>query len=225
MWMTGVWLGIETTTSTGGAALVRDGMLLAEEYFPINKTHSEKILPGISRLLKEADMEAEEIAGIAVSAGPGSYTGIRIGIATANGLSAGWGIGAVGVETLRVLAASVTSDHPVLSCIRARNNEVFAAIYESSSHEAYAIVPPGVYIASAIERKISELDKLTAVGSGKHMIAFPGDVLVTPALWDTPRPSIVALIGSMKVESQGSDKYPVPVYLRGFNEKANSHVP
>ena len=223
--MTGVWLGIETTTSTGGAALIRNGVLLAEEFFPINKTHSEKILPGISRLLKQADIEAEEITGIAVSAGPGSYTGIRIGIATANGLSAGWGIGAVGVETLRILAASVTSDHPVLSCIKARKNEVFAAVYESSSYEAGAIITPGVYFASAIEQKISGLDKLIAVGSGKYMISFSGNVLMAPALWDTPRPSIVALNGSLKAESRGFDKYPKPVYLRGFNEKANSHVP
>ena len=63
--MTGVWLGIETTTATGGVALVKNGVLLAEECFPVRATHSEKVLPGVARLLKQAEVMSEEIAGIA----------------------------------------------------------------------------------------------------------------------------------------------------------------
>lgn len=223
--MTEVWLGIETTTATGGVALIKNGILLTEEYFPIRATHSEKVLPGISRLLKQADLEPEEITGIAVSAGPGSYTGLRIGIATTQGLSAGWGVGAVGVETLRILAASVTADYPVLSCIKARSNEVFAAVYENSSFEADTIIVPGVYVVSALEKRVAELDFVIAVGSGKYGMSFSGNVRVTDPLWDIPRPSLVALLGSAKAELHGFDDHPAPVYLRGFNEKANSIVP
>ncbi len=223
--MKGVWLGIETTTATGGVAVMKNGVLLAEECFPIRATHSEKVLPGVSRLLKQADVGHEEIDGIAVSSGPGSYTGLRIGIATAHGLSAGWGVGAIGVETLRVLAVSVSADCPVLSCISARNNEVYAAIYENSSFEAGEIVPPGVYIASAIEKSLSGLDEVIAVGSGKNVISFPERVRISDPLWDTPRPSVVAILGSWKAESCGFDEHPAPVYLRGFNEKADSNVP
>lgn len=223
--MTGVWLGIETTTPTGGASLMKNGILLAEEYFPISATHSEKVLPGISRLLEQSGVAAEELTGIAVSAGPGSYTGLRIGISTAHGLSAGWGIGAVGVETLRILSASVTADFPVLSCIRARSNEVFAAVYENSSFEAGTIIVPGVYVASALEKRIAEFDEVIAVGSGKYEMSFSDNVKMTDPLWDIPRPSLVALLGSVKAESLGFDDIPVPVYLRGFNEKADSNVP
>ncbi len=223
--MKGVWLGIETTTATGGVAVMKNGILLAEECFPIRATHSEKVLPGIAGLLMQVDVGQEEIAGIAVSSGPGSYTGLRIGIATAYGLSAGWGIGAIGVETLRVLAVSVTAECPVLSCISARNNEVFAAVYENSSFEAGEIVPPGIYTSSAIEKRISKLGKVIAVGSGKDLLSFPESVRITEPLWDTPRPSVVALLGSFKAESYGFDEQPTPVYLRGFNEKANSNVP
>lgn len=223
--MTGVWLGIETTTSTGGVAVMQDGVLLAEECFPVRATHSEKVLPGIARLLKQAEVRSAEITGIAVSSGPGSYTGLRIGIATALGLSAGWGIGVVGVETLRVLALSVTAECPVLSCITARNNEVYAAVYANSSFEAHEIVPPGIYTTSAIEESITKLDEMIAVGSGKNIMSFPEQVRITDLLWDTPRPSIVALLGSLKAESYGFDDHPTPVYLRGFNEKAVSNVP
>ncbi|MCK4806333.1 MAG: tRNA (adenosine(37)-N6)-threonylcarbamoyltransferase complex dimerization subunit type 1 TsaB [Candidatus Aegiribacteria sp.] len=223
--MRGVWLGIETTTATGGVAVMKNGVLLAEECFPIRATHSEKVLPGIARLLKQAEVTPEEITGIAVSSGPGSYTGLRIGIATAHGLSAGWGIGAVGVETLRVLAVSVTAECPVLSCITARNSEVYAAVYENSSFEAGEIIPPGIYTASAIEKRISRLDEVIVVGSGKNVLSFSDKVRKTDPLWDTPRPSIVALLGSLKTELYGFDDHPTPVYLRGFNEKADSNVP
>lgn len=223
--MTGIWLGIETTTSTGGVAVMKDGLLLAEECFPVRATHSEKVLPGVARLLKQAEVIPEEIGGIAVSAGPGSYTGLRIGIATAQGLSAGWGIGAVSVETLRVLASSVAADCPVLSCITARREEVYAAVYENSSFGAGEIVPPGVYTASSIEKRIDEFDKIAAVGSGRNVLSFSDKVIETDPLWDTPRPSIVALLGSLQVEQSGFDEPPAPVYLRGFNEKVSSIVP
>ncbi len=223
--MTGVWLGIETTTSTGGVAVMKNGLLLAEECFPVRATHSEKVLPGVARLLKQAEVIPDEIVGIAVSSGPGSYTGLRIGIATAQGLSAGWSIGAVSVETLRVLASSVTADCPVLSCITARSEEVYAAVYENSSFGAGEIVPPGVYTASSVERRIAEFDKIVAVGSGRNVMSYSDNVIRTDPLWDTPRPSIVALLGSLQVELSGFDESPAPVYLRGFNEKVNSIVP
>lgn len=223
--MTGVWLGIETTTATGGVALMKNGVLLAEECFPVRATHSEKVLPGVARLLKQAEVMTEEITGIAVSSGPGSYTGLRIGIATAQGLSAGWGVGAVSVETLRVLASSVSADCPVLSCIIARSNEVYAAVYENSSFGADEIVPSGVYTVRAVEKRIAELGSVVVVGSGGNIMSFSDKVRKTDSLWDTPRPSVVALLGSLKVELYGFDDSPAPVYLRGFNEKVNSVVP
>ncbi|MEN8207903.1 MAG: tRNA (adenosine(37)-N6)-threonylcarbamoyltransferase complex dimerization subunit type 1 TsaB [Candidatus Fermentibacteria bacterium] len=223
--MTGVWLGIETTTATGGVAVISNGMLLAEECFPVRATHSEKILPGVARLLKQAEVIPEEIAGIAVSAGPGSYTGLRIGIATAQGLSTGWGKGAVSVETLRVLASSLTADYPVLSCITARSQEVYAAVYENSSFGAGEIVPPGVYTVSSLEKRVAGFKKIAAVGSGRNIMSFSGEVVLTDPLRDTPRPSIVALLGSLKVELHGFDECPAPVYLRGFNEKVSTIVP
>lgn len=222
--MTGVWLGIETTTSTGGVALVRDGKLVAEECLSVIAAHSEKVLPCISDILERTDISPGEISGIAVSSGPGSYTGLRIGIATAIGLSAGWEIGLKGVETLRVLASSVTAERPVLACIRARKSEVYAALYESSSPDAGVLIPPGVYMVSALLKELSTGDELIAVGSGRSEISLPDSVQWAPELWDIPRPSLVALIGSIRTETEGFDTTITPVYLRGFNEKAKSSV-
>lgn len=220
--MTGAWLGIETTTATGGIAIIREGKLLAGEYLSVIATHSEKVLPGISDLLHRAGISPEEISGIAVSSGPGSYTGLRIGIATATGLAAGWGKGLKGIGTLRVLAASVTALCPVLVCIKARKGEVYAALYENGFPDAGVLISPGVYLASSLEKEFSDGDEVIAIGSGRSELSLPESVLWTHSLCDTPRPSLVALLGSVKAGDEGFDNSIVPLYLRGFNEKAKS---
>ncbi|MBN1433295.1 tRNA (adenosine(37)-N6)-threonylcarbamoyltransferase complex dimerization subunit type 1 TsaB, partial [Candidatus Fermentibacterales bacterium] len=87
-----MWLGIETTGRHGGVALVGDdGDLVLERILSVEAFHSEKVLPAVAALLEEAGAEGPELSGIGVCTGPGSYTGVRIGIATATGLSRGWG--------------------------------------------------------------------------------------------------------------------------------------
>lgn len=223
--MTGLWLGIETTAPTGGAALVKDGETIAEELFPVLATHSEKLLPGIAGLMDGSGFDGKDVAGIAVSAGPGSYTGVRIGIATALGLARGWSTGVVAVDTLRILSAAVDSPGPVLVCIRARKNEVFAALYGSSPPGETVIVEPGVYTMDAIGSRLSGMTDVTAVGGGLAGMKLPEGIHRADESLDSPRPSMAALLGSLSYSTEGFDDYPVPLYLRGFNEKAREHVP
>lgn len=217
-----LWLGIETTGPMGGAALVENDSVLAEEFFPVVATHSEKLLPGISELMGKLDITGDQIAGIAVSAGPGSYTGLRIGIATAQGLAAGWNAGLAAVGTLRILAASLKTSEPVLSCIRARKNEVFAAVYSGSSPAAGILVKPGVYTVPAILKEMEGFGKMTAVGNGQRILSLPDNVAGTDEELDVPRPSLAAVLGRHRAAEHGFDRFPVPVYLRDFNQKAES---
>ncbi|MFO8183079.1 MAG: tRNA (adenosine(37)-N6)-threonylcarbamoyltransferase complex dimerization subunit type 1 TsaB [Candidatus Aegiribacteria sp.] len=217
-----LWLGIETTGPTGGAALVENDRVLAEEFFPVVATHSEKLLPGISKLMGDLDVTGGRIAGIAVSAGPGSYTGLRIGIATAQGLAGGWNAGLAAVGTLRILAASVGTEEPVLACVRARKNEVFAAVYSGSSPDSGILLRPGVYTVPAILKKLEGLGKVTAVGNGQRGLSLPGNVAGTDEDLDVPRPSLAAVLGRHRAMEHGFDRYPVPVYLRDFNQRAET---
>lgn len=222
--MTDVWLGLETTTSTGGIALVSGGRLLAEEFLSVVAQHSEQVLPGISSLLERTGIPSERIEGIAVSSGPGSYTGLRIGLATASGLACGLGAGLKGVETLRVLAVSVNSEYPVLACIRARTEEVFAVLYKDSSPDSIELIPPGIYTAASLERELTTGGKIIAVGSGRSELSLKPSVRWVPPLWDYPRPSVVAYLGILKTQEEGFDEAVTPVYLRGFSEKAKNLV-
>lgn len=222
---TGVWLGIETTGSTGGAALVENGSVVAMKLFTAKAALSEKLLPGVSEILQEAGIQGSRLEGIAVSTGPGSFTGIRIGVSTAQGLSSGWNCGIVGVGTLRVLAASAGPGVPVLVSARARKKEVFAAVYGSRGIFSDVLMEEGIYTAAAVEAAIGKLGTLEAVGSGRSVVTMPGNVTLLPKRADTPSPASVARLGREIAVSRGYDDFVKPMYMRDFRQKADTSVP
>lgn len=218
-----MWLGIETSGRSGGAALVDDdGRVVLERMFSVEAFHSEKVLPGVAALLEETGLEGPGLSGIGVSAGPGSYTGLRIGIATAMGLSTGWGIPARGVPTLRVLSASTGSAGPVLVAVRARRGEVFAAVFGTARAASEEILPPGVYTAESVLRALEGMGVELAVGSGRSELGDVPGVRWSPEELDLPRPSIVAVLARELHSLRGPEGVIRPLYLRGFGQAAGS---
>lgn len=214
--MSGIWLGIDTTSPLGGVALLKDGLLLTEFILPVTGFHSEKILPAIEKALNESDVSGEDLSGIGVSLGPGSYTGLRIGLSTALGLSTGWKVPVKGVSTLRVIAAALP-DGPVLSCIRARTGEVFAGAFSSPDPLSEEFIPQSLYSAKVLEELVSSR-VFSAAGSGRSEIACSGLKWVHPLL-DHPRSSIVAHCACSLADRDGFDKEIEPLYLREFNQR------
>lgn len=216
--MSGIWLGIDTTTPLGSVALTSKENLVSEIILPITGFHSEKLLPAVKQLLSGANISGEELAGIAVSLGPGSYTGLRIGLASATGLSAGWEVPLKGVSTLRVLAATLP-DAPVLSCIRARNKEVFAGAFSSSSPASEEIIKQSLYSTEKLEEKIRETGMIfSAIGSGRSEIDIP-ELNWVSSILDYPRASIVAECAMQIAKTDGFDREVEPLYLREFNQR------
>jgi tRNA threonylcarbamoyladenosine biosynthesis protein TsaB len=120
-------LGIDTSTMTGGAALVRTGTLVGEYVLNIRTTHSERLLPAIEQLLDDGSITLKEIQGIAVVTGPGSFTGLRIGVATAKGFAYALDQEIVGVTTLEAYGWQFKFfPGIVMPLIDARRNQVYA---------------------------------------------------------------------------------------------------
>ena len=140
---TGLVLGIETTTVMGGVALVSgSGDLLGEVTLRSNESHAERILPAAEWLLATLGFSAGELAAIAVSRGPGSFTGLRAGVATAKGLAFSLGVPLFGISTLDALAAGAPPGAgTVCAAFGARRGEVFSALYRAGARGAERLGP------------------------------------------------------------------------------------
>ncbi|GAH58578.1 unnamed protein product, partial [marine sediment metagenome] len=138
-------LGIETSTMTGSVALIDEERLIAEYTLNLRETHTSRLMPTIDRVLKDASFTIKDLDGIAVSSGPGSFTGLRIGIATAKGLAQGLDIPVVGIPTLDGLAFQLFNCKDLVSPILdARKGEVYYALYKNGKRlTKYMACEPG----------------------------------------------------------------------------------
>ena len=132
-------LAIETSSTWGSVAVSRDSQIVYNSYLDIKITHSERLMPQIDDACKQTNLKISDFDLIAISNGPGSFTGIRIGLAVAKGLCLGAKIPLFPVNTLRVLAYNLYgSKLPVMPFIDARMGEVYAALYSADMEELIA---------------------------------------------------------------------------------------
>ena len=141
-------VGIDTSSATASVALLEDGQLIAEQCHPgsigghaagltgFKSNHAETLLPLIESVVRQAQISLPEVSGIALSIGPGSFTGLRIGLSTVKGLAYGWGIPVVGVSTLLAQAARVGEfDGVICPFLDARKHQVYAALFRKRHQE------------------------------------------------------------------------------------------
>ncbi|MFR0063062.1 MAG: tRNA (adenosine(37)-N6)-threonylcarbamoyltransferase complex dimerization subunit type 1 TsaB [Megasphaera micronuciformis] len=123
-------MAIETSCLVSSVALLHEGVLKAEVTVQARLTHSEQLMPHIADMLTKAAVSKKDVDGVAVSVGPGSFTGLRIGLATAKGLAFAWKVPLVGVETPRSLAWNfVDSAYAVCPLIDAQKGNVYVSVY------------------------------------------------------------------------------------------------
>ena len=233
-------LAIESSGNVASVAIAGKEKILAEYTVNIGKTHSQTLLPMIDRVLGDAEMSVNDMSAIAISRGPGSFTGLRIGSATAKGLAASAEIPIVDVPTLEALAVGVGNSGGRLICpvIDARRNEVYTALYEEAvGQTAYSgknvtVTQSGLLRRIGEERALSMEALLEELSGMNREIIFVGDALrvhgdkikaagngkfiLAPLSAHDLRAGCVASVGLAMLESgkavEGSEH--IPVYLR-----------
>jgi tRNA threonylcarbamoyladenosine biosynthesis protein TsaB len=164
-------LNIDTSTQHGSTCIARDGNCMALLQNPEQKDHAAWIHPAIQELLKHANCTLSDLQAVAVTAGPGSYTGLRVAMATAKGLCYALRIPMITENTLRVMAfvsveyrSAIHHLNEALHCpmIDARRMEVFTALYNSSLVE---IMQPAALVLTP-DSFIKELETNTIIFSG-----------------------------------------------------------
>lgn len=215
-------LGIDTTGQTASAALVEDDRLIAEFTLNYKLTHSQTIMPMIAEIIERTETDKASIDCIACAAGPGSFTGLRIGAATAKGFALALDKPLVAVPTLDALAYNVFETGKFICPIMdARRNQVYAAFYMWENGRLIRLTD---HMAESMERIVEIAEML------EHEVIFLGDgvpvhrkkleenekFLFAPAHCNLQRAASVAALGRLLAEegmAKSSDAFEL-IYLR-----------
>ena len=199
-------LALDSSGIVASVAVVEDDTLLAEYTVNYKKTHSQTLLPMLDEIVKMTELELESIDAIAVAAGPGSFTGLRIGSATAKGLGLALKKPLVAVPTVDALAYNLYDAQGLICPIMdARRNQVYAAFYMWENGKLIRLTD---HMAESIERVIEIAEML------EHEVIFLGDgvpvhrerleqnpaFLFAPAHCNMQRASAVATLGAIMAE-------------------------
>ena len=131
-----MYLAIDTSTGTASLALIQDERTLAELSWHCAQNHSTQLLPNLSHLLSQMNLELKAISGIIVAQGPGSYNGLRVGISTAKGLAFSLGIPIVGISSLEAEAYQhAETNLPICPIFNAGRGEIATAIYQKKRNK------------------------------------------------------------------------------------------
>lgn len=194
-------LAIETATLASGVALATADKLVAEIIVQTKKTHSERLMPHIEQLLELGQVAKEDITAIAVSIGPGSFTGLRIGLATAKALAYVWNVPVIGVSTLAALAYACPAPNSLICpLLDAQKGNVYQAVYRWEKGILQEVIPPRVIAhQEAINELASQPLPVIMLGEGavlfQEAIVAADPIELAPPHIILPRAGSVALLG------------------------------
>ena len=213
-------LGIESSSLVASVAIWEDGVITAEYTVNFKKTHSQTLLPMIDEIFRMTEQDKSSIDTIAIAAGPGSFTGLRIGSATAKGLGLAWNVPLISVPTLDAMAYqcfdTVSTICPIMD---ARRNQVYNGMYEWESGEFIVKTPSRAVDMDQVIAEVNELGgPVIFLGDGvpaqmKNIYAkVQVPFYLAPAHLNRQRGAAVAALGAQ-------------MYADGIYEPAEAHAP
>ena len=218
-----VILALETATMCGSVAIVIENRCVAEFSLQTGETHSRRLLAGIDWLLQETGIERSAIDGVAVSLGPGSFTGLRIGLATAKGLAMAAGAKLIGIGTMDGLAAQVFAAGDILICpvLDARKKEVYCGFFRSDNQGSprlqgeYQVISPEA-LCERIDEPVVLLGDGTTIYGNLFREKLAGLLRVAPPGTFFPRAATIGLLALAKwQENEFLDPATAePIYVR-----------
>ncbi len=213
-------LGVESATLSGGVALLDGDSLLGEITLNIAITHSERLMSAVDRLLADCGLAPADLDGLAVSVGPGSFTGLRVGIATVKALAMALDLPVAAVPTLDALASRLPfADAPVCPILDARKGEVYLSLYRwrdggMAREWDYLALPPELAAARLDAPVILQGDGIEACRPWLDRLG--AEARVAPAAQRMPSAASVAGLGRAVLSAGagvGADSL-APLYLR-----------
>ena len=222
-------LGIDTSTPIGSIALIDGDNLVAEHTLNIVQAHSSRLMPAIDSVLKWGDITADALDGCAVGIGPGSFTGIRIGVATIKSVCYALDKPIVGVSTLEAIAYNLRSTNGVICpLLDARRSEIYGTVFRGGTEWQRLSED----LCLPVDAFLDQLGEATAQRRVSTPFNFLGDGLLTygnvirerlgerahfaDPIFNVPRGATIAHLGAQRLQHDDTDSYwtLVPNYVR-----------
>jgi tRNA threonylcarbamoyladenosine biosynthesis protein TsaB len=213
-------LAVSTSTPRGSVALVRDGEAVAAVAYADLQGHAERLFEAIDAVLAQAGVGRGALSGLACDVGPGSFTGVRVGVASAKGIALGLGLPLAGVVSLEAMAAAAFAagaagpDDVVVAALDAKKGEVFVAAYGAGGEvlaapaarplgpEAFSLLPPG--------------RRVVVVGEVAAGIALPAWMAIAraPKSLDLPDAGWIGRLALARLATADGGDAVEPLYVR-----------
>ena len=211
-----VILAIDSATTGCSVCVWQNGVVLAQDVKEMARGQAEVLIPMARDALRKAKIEAKALNAIAVTNGPGAFTGLRIGLAGARGLALSLNIPCVGITTLEALAHATTrherQDRVVVACVESKRADIYVQTFSTDLEplsEPLAVDGPALYV---LLRDLGEVLLVGDAAARAHDMLAGEDLKVTmsqaPAL---PDPALIARLAADRIEGA---KTPQPLYLR-----------
>jgi tRNA threonylcarbamoyladenosine biosynthesis protein TsaB len=209
-------LALDTAMNACSAAIAVDGRTAARRHEMLGRGHAERIVPMLEEVRGDAGLDYGELDGIAVTVGPGTFTGVRVGLAAARALALAGELPVVAVTTLQALAWNAAGASPVAAAIDARRGEVYVQTFDSGRSPSGA---PAAMTPVAAAAVLGTGD-VTVIGTGAALLiaARPGLRHADGA--DEPDAAVIAMhIAGGDIAAAAGRPMPSPLYLRAPDAK------
>ena len=219
-------LGVDTSTPIGSVALIDGDNLVAEHTLDIVQAHSSRLMPAIDSVLKWGNITVDDLDGCAVGIGPGSFTGIRIGVATVKSICYAVDKPIIGVSTLEAIAYNLRwSNSIICPLLDARRSEIYGAIFEGNTKWQRLSEDLCLPIDTFLERIKADTTPDCAINFVGDGLETYGDVVrenlgarvhFADPIFNVPRGATIAHLGQEPLKNGDTDSYwtLVPNYVR-----------
>ena len=223
-----IWLGIDTANTPLSVAIVKDGTILAEVNSSMAVNHSLRAMSTIEELFATVQLQPKDIDAITVSEGPGSYTGVRIGVTIAKTLAWTLKKPLTGISSLKALAANANFfDGFICPLVDARRNNVYAGLYESVGEQLNAIKEDGHFAIEDLLDSLTEADRrVLFIGKDVSMHEavirekMGGNAVFAPFPLQLPRASSLIFMAQQAEQQENIHAF-TPEYRRIAEAEAN----
>lgn len=222
-------LALDTALGACSVALVEDGIIRARRYQDRTRGHAEVLMDLVSEVEDEAGFRSLDCDRLAVSVGPGTFTGLRVSLAAARGLALATGLPLVGITTLQAIAAGDTLEQgQVIALLDAKRGEVYGQVFDAGSQTSPKTQPQVMTheAAQALVRHALDQGVVSLVGTGAALIAEPigaAALACVSSAPDQPDAAIIARLAALVADPASAP--PVPLYLRDPDAKLPSRNP